>query len=298
MIRSMTGYASNRNQINDAVVTLEIKTLNHKGFDFHYHSSRSFSMLEIQMREEFQKHLRRGRIEVFFRTNKPIAAEEIIRPNLDVAKQYLDAANTLANKFNLSPQISIPQLLNLDDVLENEETESSPEECWNLTKDLIDKSISDLLEMKKNEGARLKTELESLLEKLKTADSEINNFRDVAIQEYREKLLNRIKEWETQLDLDENRIIQEVAFFCDRSDIQEETVRLKSHIEQFLEMLNENSEGSHYQAVGRRLDFLCQEMFREVNTIGSKCSSIEITRLVLTMKGLIEQIREQVQNVE
>ncbi|MDX9752950.1 MAG: YicC/YloC family endoribonuclease [bacterium] len=298
MIRSMTGYASNREQINDAMVTLEIKTLNHKGFDFHYHSSRTFSMLEIQMREECQQHLRRGRIEIFFRSNKPIASEEIIRPNLAVAKQYLDAAALLTQEFNLSGQISVQNLMTLDDVLDSEETESSPEECWNLTHALITRSFQDLLGMKQNEGARLKIELESLLDKLEEADLKVDSLRDTAILEYREKLLNRIKEWEVQMDLDENRIIQEVAFFCDRADIQEETVRLKSHIEQFREILNENTGDASYQAVGRRLDFLCQEMFREVNTIGSKSSSLEIVRQVLNMKGIIEQIREQVQNIE
>ena len=298
MIRSMTGYSSHREQIGEANVSIEIKTLNHKSFDFHYHSSRAFSMLEILIREELQKVIQRGRIEVFLRTNRSLISSDSIQPNLELAEQYLAAAQKLSNHLQLPFSIRLDNIMNYNGVLDTEEKDNQPDECWVLVKSLIDKAIQDTISMKKNEGLRLKEELMSQLLLLKQADEKINSFRDQIIQEYRQKLLERIKEWQETVDMDENRILQEIAFHCDRSDVQEETVRLKSHIEQFIEIINENKEQASYKAVGRRLDFLCQEMFREVNTIGSKSSSLEIVRLVLEMKGIIEQVREQVQNVE
>ena len=163
---------------------------------------------------------------------------------------------------------------------------------------LVRRATEGLLEMKKAEGARLHQELENLLHRMETHNTTIAQLRNVVIDEYRDKLLARIAEWKETLELDPNRVMQEVAFFADRSDIQEETVRLKSHIQQFRDILQENHSQENYTAVGRRLDFLCQEMFREVNTIGSKSTSTEITRTVLDMKGTIEQVREQVQNIE
>jgi uncharacterized protein (TIGR00255 family) len=298
MIRSMTGYSSHRQQIGEALVSLEIKALNHKVFDMHYHSSRSLSMLEVRFRKAIQQFLRRGRVEIYLRTNKHLVAEESIRANIEMAQQYMDAAKSLSDHFNISYQPKIEQFMAMNGVLDTEEVETTPEECWNLLAELIDESICNVLHMKNNEGQRLADELRSLLDKLADANERILAFRGQFMDEYREKLLDRLQEWKETVGMDDSRIIQEVAIFCDRSDVQEETVRLRSHIEQFGEILEENTDDESYKAVGRKLDFLCQEMFREVNTVGSKSSSIDIVRTVLEMKGLIEQIREQVQNVE
>lgn len=298
MIRSMTGYCSLHDKIGDANVSLEIKTLNHRGYDVHYHSSRVLAMLEVPIRELIQQTIRRGRVEIYLRCNGGILAQDMVRPNVEAARRYLAAAQIVARELGMDFVPRIDFLLNQNGVLETDEPDLELEQTWELLKGLAHRSVASLLDMKNNEGARLKTELESILNRIQTLNNEVRLLRDTVNQEYREKILTRISEWKTQLELDPNRVLQEVAFYTDRSDIQEEVSRLDSHIEQFQEILNSNGSDRTYNAVGRRLDFLCQEMFREVNTIGSKSTSIEIVRRVLDLKGAAEQLREQVQNVE
>lgn len=298
MIRSMTGYCSVREHLGDTVVSLEIKALNHKSFDLHYHSSRMLTMLEIPFRELVQKSIRRGRIEIYLRTSKPLVPEETIQANAETAKAYLKAAEVLASDLGMPYQPTMDSLLKVEGVLQTADVQVPFEESWNMLQSLIQSALESLMEMKWSEGGRLKNELESLLTRIEEITHEIANRREIVVQEYREKLYGRIQEWNISVDLDPNRVMQEVAFYVDRSDIKEETVRLHSHIQQFREILGENVSVENYSAVGRRLDFLCQELFREANTIGSKSSSIEIVRLALEIKGIIEQLREQVQNVE
>lgn len=298
MIRSMTGYSSVREQIGDAIVSLEIKGLNHRTYDVHYHSSRSLAMLEVPIREYIQNNIRRGRIEIYLRVHGGLFPQDQVRPNIEIAKHYLEAAKEIATQLNLTFQPSVDFLLDQSGVLELEEPDLNPKQAWELLEPLVDRAIKTMIDMKLNEGARLKTELISILNRIAESNRDIMNLRGLVMDEYREKMLARIDEWRNSMDLDHNRVLQEVAFYTDRSDIQEETIRLDSHVQQFREIIDSNDETGGYIAVGRRLDFLCQEMFREANTIGSKSSTIEIIRLVLDLKSSIEQLREQVQNVE
>jgi uncharacterized protein (TIGR00255 family) len=298
MIRSMTGYCSIREKIGDAIVSLEIKTLNHRGFDVHFHSSRVLAMLDVPIRELIQKSIKRGRVEIYLRCIGGLMAQDVIRPNVEAARCYLDSAQKIADELNMDYTPRIDFVLNQNGVLETEEPELDIDQTWGMIKGLATRAIDSVLEMKHNEGARLKTELEKILLRLETLNNQVKELRGKVNDEYREKILSRINEWKTQLDLDPNRVLQEVAFYTDRSDVQEEIARLQSHLEQFKEILNSNGGDDSYAPIGRRLDFLCQEMFREVNTIGSKSSSIDIVRNVLDLKGATEQLREQVQNVE
>ncbi|MGC9330040.1 MAG: YicC/YloC family endoribonuclease [Candidatus Hinthialibacter sp.] len=298
MIRSMTGYCSLREKIGEANISLEIKTLNHRGYDVHYHSSRVLAMLEVPIRDLIQKSIQRGRVEIYLRCNGGFFAQEIIRPNTEAARRYLEASQVIANELHMDFDPRVDFILSQNGVLETVEPELDLEQTWEMMKNFVDRAVHSLMEMKINEGKRLKTELEDILSRIQTYNDEVRAMRDSVNEEYREKILSRIGEWKNQLELDPNRVLQEVAFYTDRSDIQEEVSRLQSHIEQFQEILNSNGEEGAYSPVGRRLDFLCQEMFREVNTIGSKSSSIEIVRRVLDLKGAAEQLREQVQNVE
>lgn len=293
----MTGYSSLRGVIGEAMVSIEIKTLNHKQQDVHYHSPRTLSMLELPIRERLLKTLRRGRIEVFIRVNGALTPQDNISVNQGVAQAYLNAARQLAETLKLDYQPRLETILAFNGVVEADDAGNAPEQVWPRLQEMLDESLQNLIAMKTSEGERLMTELNALLDKMLAATEAIEPLRDVVVTEYREKLLARIQEWEKAPDLDPNRVAQEIAFFADRSDIQEEMVRLKSHIQQFREILNEN-QGGDYQAVGRRLDFLCQELFREANTIGSKSSSLAITQKALELKGTIEQLREQVQNIE
>jgi len=300
MIRSMTGYCSVREQIGEAAVTLEIKALNHKGYDVHYHSPRALAMMEVPLRERLQKSLCRGRIEVFLRASGALFSTTAIEANVDAARSYCQAAETIAKALNLEFRPSLEMFFRLDGVFEAIEPERSESEDWKLIENLVERAICELLEMKSSEGERMKIELESILQRIEQWNREIQEHRKTVMDEFREKMLARIAEWNQSLplDLDPGRVLQEVAFYTDRSDIQEETARLQSHIDQFKDLLREGRADQPYKAVGRRLDFLCQEMFRESNTIGSKSTSMEIIRPTLEIKSAIEQLREQVQNIE
>ncbi len=287
-----------REPVEDGNVIIEIKALNHKGFDVHFHAPRSLTMLEIPARECLQAHIRRGRLEIYLRGDGILSPEELIHPNPENARKYMLAAKTISDALGLKFEPKTEFFLTLSGVLDVEEADLPIEATWSRLEPVFQRAIQRLVKMKQNEGARQKIELEKLLTRLERCNYEIDKFRNIVIQEYREKLLDRIAEWNQAIDLDPNRIAQEVAFYADRSDIQEEIVRLQSHIAQFREIVEENAAEDPYKAVGRRLDFLCQEMFREINTMGSKSASTDLVKIVLEMKGTVEQIREQVQNVE
>ncbi len=298
MIRSMTGYCSLRETLEDGHIILEIKALNHKGFDVHFHASRALAMLEIPTRECIQQFIRRGRIEIYLRGDGILSPEELIHPNPENAQKYMDAAKTISNALLLPFEPKTEFFLTLSGVLDVEEADLPIEETWSRLEDIFKRAMERLIQMKQSEGNRLNKELEKLLVRLDELNLEMKDLRNTIIEEYREKLLERISEWEKAIELDPNRVAQEVAFYVDRSDIQEEIVRLKSHITHFHEILDENTIERPYKAIGRRLDFLCQEMFREINTMGSKSSSTDLVKIVLEMKGTVDQLREQVQNVE
>lgn len=298
MIRSMTGYCSLRETIDDSPVLMEIKTLNHKGFDFHFYASRSISMLEMPMREFVRARISRGRIEVYIKGGRLFMAGETIRPNFDAARQYLDAARSLSAELDLPHEPSVNDLLTKNGVLEIEDESLPMDECWKRLQDLAGGAVNEVLSMKVREGRSLESELNRRLDQVERLRGEIAELRPSVIGEYREKLLERVREWSEKIELDESRVMQEIALYTDRSDIQEELVRLESHIVHFREAMEQNRPDAEYAPIGRRLDFLCQEMFREVNTIGSKSSSMDIGYRVVDLKTAVEQIREQVQNIE
>lgn len=298
MIRSMTGYASVRDTTENALLTLEIKSLNHRGVDIHFYAPRSLAMLEIPLRERFQARIRRGRVEIYIRIQGALSESETIRPNIETARAYLKAASDIAQALELSEQPRLEHILNCNGVIELNDSEGPSEAAIETIFALANRGMDELLRMKESEGERLHAELRSLIGQIEQLNNEIETFRETVMDELREKLLTRIREWKDAPELDPNRLLQEVAFYTDRADIQEETVRLRSHIQQFREMLGENGESGDYKAVGRRLDFLCQELFREANTIGSKSASLEISKRALALKSAIEQLREQAQNVE
>ncbi|MFH1741681.1 MAG: YicC/YloC family endoribonuclease, partial [bacterium] len=299
MIRSMTGYASVRHDVGDGHVQFEIKSLNHRGFDIHYHSSRSLSMLEVPTRELIQEQIKRGRIEVYMRGEVRLEGDAAVHARPDLASKYLQAIETVRERIPEPRPVRLEFLLNLPGVFEVEDVIVSTDELWGSVHEMVERGIAGLIAMKEREGENLEKELLKGLAEVEELTTEISDFRDAVLHEYREKMTERIREWLDKIDMDESRLIQEIAFFADRSDIREECVRLRSHVAQFRGLLEENKpESDSYKAIGRRLDFLCQEMFREANTTGAKSSSMQVIERMLRLKGQIDRLREQVQNVE
>ncbi|HHW47175.1 MAG TPA: YicC family protein [Clostridiaceae bacterium] len=292
MIRSMTGFGRGESQEEGKKFLVEIKTVNHRYFDIFIKIPRQLSFLEDKVREAVAKKLARGKIDIYITFEDSGENSTCVLIDEELAKAYVEAVRLLRDRFGLADDISVSLLAKFPDILKVEKTEDDEEKVWQLLKTALDSALESLVSMREAEGRELCLSLlerasyiESIVKKIEIRSPEV-------VKEYKQKLEDRIKELLQQNIIDENRIAMEVAIFADRCSIDEEIVRLKSHLVQFRDTLDLD------QPVGRKLDFLIQEMNREINTIGSKASDLEITRNVIEIKSEIEKMREQVQNIE
>jgi len=292
MIKSMTGFGRGEFQENGKKFVVEIKTVNHRYFDIFIKIPRQLSFLEDKVREVVAKRIARGKIDIFITFEDNGENSKYVLIDEGLAKAYVEAVRLLRDRFGLEDDISVSLIAKFPDLLRVEKAEDDEEEIWQLLKAALESALESLISMREAEGRELCSNLlerslyiDDVLKKIEVRAPEV-------VKEYKQKLEDRIKELLQQNIIDENRIATEVAFFADRCSIDEEIVRLKSHLIQFRDTLDLE------QPVGRKLDFLIQEMNREINTIGSKASDLEITRSVIEIKSEIEKLREQVQNIE
>jgi uncharacterized protein (TIGR00255 family) len=292
MIKSMTGFGRGEFAQGGKEFTVEIKTVNHRYSDVFIKMPRQMGFLEDKVRELVSKGISRGKIDVFITyynysdDSKSVIFDEVL------AKTYISAVEALRDKFALSDDISVSLIAKFPDVLKVEQNEEDEELLWSILKIAVKNALSSLVKMRENEGEGLKNVLLDRASYIEGIISEISQRAPEVPKEYKNKLETRIKELLDQQTIDENRIAMEVAVFADRCSIDEELVRLASHIGQMREALLID------QPVGRKLDFLIQEMNREINTIGSKANDLTITRNVVEIKSEIEKVREQIQNIE
>lgn len=291
-MRSMTGYG--RGEANDTAnkITVEIKSINHRYSEIVVKQPRQYLLLEDSVRRLIQKHIQRGRVEVYIKVEETGAKKPEIRVDKDIAIAYYKSLKDLANCLEIPPDINIHQLVVLPEVIKIEELEDDLDYIWSVMELALKNALEQLITMRENEGEMLKKDLEQRINNLKDLSDKINTRSPLVVEEYREKLKNRIKELIDETQYDENRFNQEVVYLAEKGSITEELVRLESHYKQFNSSLNSN------ESVGRKLDFLIQELNRETNTIGSKANDLEIGQLVVEMKSEIEKMREQVQNIE
>ena len=292
MIKSMTGFGRGEKRENGKEFTVEIKAVNHRYCDIYIKMPRQISFLEDRVRDVISKGISRGKLDVFItyenygENSKKVVCDEAL------AKAYVDALWKMKERFGLAEDVSVSLVSRFPDVLRVEEEEEDAEELWTLLHDAIRDALNALIEMREKEGQELK---KNVLEKADYIEKVLKNIEKCAplvVSDYKKRLENRIKELLDQQTIDESRIAMEVAIFADRCSIDEELVRLGSHIRQLRETLEMEI------PVGRKLDFLLQEMNREINTIGSKASDLEITKYVVEIKSELEKIREQIQNIE
>lgn len=292
MIKSMTGFGRGSAQQEGKEFTVEIKTVNHRYVDIFVKYPRQLSFLEDKVREVVGKSLSRGKIDVYISFEDKGEDSKTVLLDEALAKAYISAIGLLKEKFELSDDASVSLISRFPDVLRVEKVEADEEKLWALLKTALESALESLIAMRIKEGDELKN---SLLEKADFIESVlklISQRSPEVVREYKAKLESRIKEIMEQQVVDENRLAMEVAIFADRCSIDEEIVRLGSHISQLRDTLNAK------QPVGRKLDFLVQEMNREINTIGSKANDLVITKNVIDLKSEIEKIREQIQNIE
>lgn len=292
MIRSMTGFGRGESIQDGKEFTVEIKTVNHRYSDIFIKMPRQIGFLEDRVRDIVGKAISRGKVDVYITYYNYSDDSKQVTLDEALAKTYISAVESMRDKFSLKDDISVSLISRFPDVLRVEQAEEDEEYLWSLLKVAVEKALDSLIKMREIEGERLK---KVLLDRAVYIDSILEEIAEHAPEipkEYKIKLEARIKELLDQQPVDENRLAMEVAVFADRCNIDEELVRLTSHVAQLKEALSVD------QPVGRRLDFLVQEMNREINTIGSKANDLSITRYVVEVKSEIEKIREQIQNIE
>ena len=290
MIRSMTGYGRGKYSIDGREYTIEVKAVNNRYCDISVKLPRSISYLEEKIKQEVSNVVSRGKVDVFVTFYNNSTKGKKITFNNELASIYIDELRKMANENNINQEIQVTEISKFPDVLtiENEEDE---ELIWNELQNPLKEALDGFIAMKQAEGEKLYEDILRRIEKINGIVEIISENSTRLIKEYIVKLEERIKELMDTENIDENRLAMETVIYADKSSVEEEITRLKSHISQFKKMLNEN-------VSGKKIDFLIQEMNRETNTIGSKSASIDITNMVIDIKTEIEDIREQVQYIE
>lgn len=291
-MRSMTGFGRAKLEKNNRIYSIEIKSVNHKYSDISIKLPRSLNYLEDSIKKQISSKVARGKIDVFvtFENYSEQGKEVVI--NEELVKEYMEKFKLLAEKNNLSMNIPVTEITKLPDVLTLKETEEEEDTIQNELLECLEQAINNFVEMRTIEGNKIKEDLKARIDKVECDVKKISEYSTRLVQEYVVKLEERIKEILKTDVVDQSRLAMEVVLFADKCSVEEELTRLKSHIEQFRTLIN--SEGT----IGKKIDFLLQEMNRETNTMGSKSGSLDITNLVVNIKTELEDIREQIQNIE
>ena len=293
MAISMTGFGRGEFKNDNYHFLVECKTINHKYCDINVRLPRKISFLEDKIRNYVKNFVKRGRVDLYIKLDL-IGSEDVnLKFDDKLATQYVNILKEIKDKFDLQDDISVMNVAKFPEIVICEEKEEDEDLYWSMLKEALDMSMEKLTQMRKEEGEKLAIDTIERCDILANLIDEIEKYSNTVVDEYREKLNNRISEiLENPSIIDENRLAQEVAIFADKSSITEEIVRFRSHIEQLRKTVEKND------SIGRKIDFLIQEMNREVNTTGSKSSNINITNLVVEVKSELEKIREQIQNIE
>lgn len=290
-MRSMTGFGKDVADGADRKVTVEIKTVNNKLLDISIKAPRIFAAYEDNIRKIIKNFVKRGRVDVFVSYNDYREKKGEVIVDKGVAKQYLEAGKVL-EELGFDNDLSVAQVLKMPDVLTVIEDDQDDGAWESLLIDATTAACKALVENREREGENMKADLIRRLDNLSEIWKEIVARAPVAKENYAAKLKIRIKQYLEDVEMDESRFVNEVAFFADKSNIDEEIARMRSHLDAFYKLMDTNGE------VGKQLDFLVQELNREINTTGSKSNDIELTRKVLLAKNELEKFREQVQNIE
>lgn len=292
MANSMTGFGRANVLFDGRELTMELKSVNHRYLDLSFRMPRHISFIEDEIRRLLAERLTRGHVDVYitYRNTRNDARTAVFDASL--LKAYIDAANQCAEQFGLRNDLTATSALRLPDVMDVVEAEEDREALIKLADDALEKACAELIEMRRVEGERLCADLLSRLDTVLDLRERIKDRAPLVVEDYRNKLTERIASVLESAEVDTARLATEIAIFADKANIDEELVRLASHVAAARELLENGN------AVGRKMDFIVQEMNREFNTIGSKANDKDITALVIEGKAEIEKIREQVQNLE
>ena len=289
---SMTGYGSAKGSVEGQEITVELKSLNNRYLDCSVRLPRNFLFAEDTVKQAVSAGVSRGKVDVFVSAQASQDSGTVVSVNEELARGYRDAVARIAETLGLESGLNAFSLARFPDVLTVERRELDKDKAAAALSEITAKAVEEFNAMREREGEQLRRDMIGKLETIEGLVSVVEERSPQTVKEYRERLEARLRDILADRSLDEQRVITEAAIFADRTAVDEETVRLRSHIAQFRTMLEEGS------PIGRKMDFLVQEFNRESNTIGSKCSDASLAKVVVDLKSEIEKIREQLQNVE
>lgn len=293
MTRSMTGYGRGQRQLDGWDITVEIKSVNHRYFEFSCRAPRSCGYMEDKLKNLAQSRISRGKVDLYLQlSNTGTRDDSVVRVNLGLAKSYVAALQALSDATGLPNDIDLAALSRYPDVLTPERAELDEDALWQAVSQVANEALDRFVQMREAEGARLGVDILQRLDTVEKLTGTVQTQSPQTVEAYRARLYQKLGVLLADRSVDDARVLTEAAIFADRVAVDEETVRLKSHLAQFRDILTQPD------PVGRKLDFLTQELNREANTIGSKAQDAEIAAVVIALKSELEKIREQIQNVE
>jgi uncharacterized protein (TIGR00255 family) len=287
----MTGFGRGKAESDFFSINVEVKTVNHRFCEMNIRMPRQLLKIEDRMKKKLSQHIRRGRVEVYVSLEGEGVVTRKIQVDWKLLDEYYQFIKQVREKYDVEATVTLQDLLSRSELLHIEESEIGNDELENLVLAATEEAAIFLKQMRMAEGEELKKDLLAILAQLEINVLELQKFAPLVVQSFKERLTKRMEEF-VNGQLDETRILTEVAVFADKADINEEVTRLKSHLQQFLQTLDS------MEPIGRKLDFIVQEMNREANTIGSKANDSNIAKKVVDIKSLLEKLKEQVQNIE
>ncbi|MBR5152954.1 MAG: YicC family protein [Clostridia bacterium] len=291
MLRSMTGFGRCDTVLDGFHIQIQMKSVNHRYSDFTIKTPRYYTFLEDKLRNLAMASIQRGKVEIQLSLEREESDDKVITLDRPVAEGYLNALKELEG-YGLKNDLTLSSMVSFHDIFHVEHQEIDEEQIASLVAEGFSMALAEFVEMRETEGARLESSLRSHLDALLQEVAAVEELSPQSVEAYRTRLKNKLEEVLSSTAIDESRILTEAAIFADKIAVDEETVRLRSHVKAFLSAMDTD------KPIGKKLDFIVQEMNRETNTIGSKCNDLTVSAHVVEMKSIIEKIREQIQNIE
>lgn len=292
MIRSMTGYGRGQATVDGMDITVEIKSVNHRYYEYTSRLPRTYGFLDDKLKTYLQGSISRGKVDVFVSIDIIDAPGSEVAVNYALAEGYLRGLRALAERYGLRDDVTVANLARYPDILTVRKAAEDEEKIWGAVRQVADMAMERFIQMREREGARMREDVLGRRRTILNAVTLVEERSPQTVKEHMDKVEGRMRELLGTATVDEQRLLTEAALFADKIAVAEETVRLRSHLDQLEHMLASS------EPVGRKLDFLVQEINRETNTIGSKSQDVQLARVVVDIKAEIEKIREQIQNIE
>lgn len=291
MLKSMTGFGRAEKVVDGYTVKASLKSVNHRYMDASIRLPKYYTFVEDKVRQAASKYISRGKVEIFISVDRPDGTDKTVAVDMGIAKNYISALKSL-KKLGIKDDVKISTLTQYHDIFKIESTQDDEEFISNIIMETFALAAEDFVNTRINEGKNMEVYILEHLDTLSDYLAKVEERYPQIVKEYRERLYKKISEVLEDKNVDESRVVTEAAIFAEKTDIGEETVRLKSHINEFKKAIDTKD------PIGKKLDFMIQEMNRETNTMGSKANDVEITKIIVEMKSEIEKIREQIQNIE